>query len=1528
MKSKLILLLVLMTALLSTLPLFAQTVVTVGTEGTTNQQRQPFGFYFGYERDATLLTGAELGVNGSVQSLAWYVASPQTTQGPVKIYLKSTTDNALTAMTWDTMVSGAILVYDSQLSFPTAGWQTINLASPFNFAGGNLIVLTETTYGGTGISAYPKFAYTATPTGTNYHEYWYQDNTPPTGNGTLNLNRPTIRLSILSGGPAAFGLSPQAYDFGQLEINTTSLPVSYAMFNTGSGTFNIQSVTLGGDNANQFILTDTNTYPTEVGNGVMKNFTLKFAPNSAGVKTATITVVDALTRLSHTYTVTGNCIDNTVTTFPYQQNFDSVTTPNLPIGWNKLVTSTSSYAAVVTGTSTTSAHSTPNYVSLYNSGDTASTVLLISPQTIIPVNTTRVRFWAVGAVGYNLEVGIMSNPADAATFTSVQTIALTATYAEYIVHFSGSTAQGNYIAFKHGNGSTYRTMYLDDITWELIPSGAQISLLNSSITYTGEVYAQAASLSSFSFTNTGLTNLNVSMATSTPQLALNPTGPVTLTPGQTQVVNVSLTATTAGNFSGTITLTTNDPNTPTAQIAVTATVLAALPQGLVQIGGGTETGLFLPIDPYFGYSYSQMIYKQAEVNYPNGMIQSVAFKATSVLGYTEDEVVLYLAHTTRNEFTSNTDWIAVTDLTEVYRGPLVVPAGQDWVTITLTTPFVYNNTDNLVVAMEQNTTGYHANTDEFYCSSVTGNRSIEYHSDSVNPDPTAPPTASEAPRAKLANVRFQFLQSGNTPVFFAYPTNINFGEQQVGTVSAATTLTIRNNGGGSLILNSPITITGTDASSFVLSDTNTYPISLSIGQGATFSIAFHPTSAGTKNAQVNLTDNTTRIARSIPITGVSIDSSINSFPYVQSFESATFPPIAWAAVNSAADASGWRRNTTADYQYSGTACAQVGYGSGNHYLITPPITVTSQATTLSFWARDHSDATSWDYPAEYLKVLVSTTDTDTTSFSNEILQLGYQDTNLTYAQFFADLTPYVGQTVYLAFLRHSTGGNYVYLDSLSIGNGSAPTFNPPTNLTATAGNAYVDLAWDAPAAINGPVNEYRRVIVSEMVANRSFAGYKVFRNNTVITPTPITTNTYHDTDVVNGTEYSYYVTAVYSSPTGESAPSNTAVATPSSVVLVAPTNLAAQVLVNVNASLTWSIATASTGTTRVGIKVYRNNSVIQTLTDPNASSYTDTNLANGDYTYKVTAVYSEGESAASNTISVNINAPEPNVLFTDSFENYADFAVTLAPWTMSDQDGSATYGLQGVTFPGMTTSMAFMAFNPSATTPAATTIIPHSGNKVLACFDATSGTNNDWLMSPRMTLGTNSSLVFWARSQTDQYGLERIKVGISTAAVPAPANYTFISGDTFIEVPTTWTMYSYDLNAYNNHAISFAIQSVSNNAYVLFVDDVKVISTDGTGNDDPIEPAVTVLNGNFPNPFNPVTNIKFSLKEAAPVSIDIYNVAGQKVKTLVNGKAKAGANQVTWNGTDNNGKKVASGVYFYRMSSGKYSSTKKMVLMK
>jgi hypothetical protein len=98
--------------------------------------------------------------------------------------------------------------------------------------------------------------------------------------------------------------------------------------------------------------------------------------------------------------------------------------------------------------------------------------------------------------------------------------------------------------------------------------------------------------------------------------------------------------------------------------------------------------------------------------------------------------------------------------------------------------------------------------------------------------------------------------------------------------------------------------------------------------------------------------------------------------------------------------------------------------------------------------------------------------------------------------------------------------------------------------------------------------------------------------------------------------------------------------------------------------------------------------------------------------------------------------------------------------------------------------------------------------------------------------------------------------------------------------------------------------------------------------DDFSVPEAYTLSQNYPNPFNPTTNIHFSIAKPTDVRIDIYDMIGQHVSTLINTSMSAGKYNISWNGQDGNGSRVASGMYLYRMVAGNFTMTKKMLMIK
>ena len=156
-------------------------------------------------------------------------------------------------------------------------------------------------------------------------------------------------------------------------------------------------------------------------------------------------------------------------------------------------------------------------------------------------------------------------------------------------------------------------------------------------------------------------------------------------------------------------------------------------------------------------------------------------------------------------------------------------------------------------------------------------------------------------------------------------------------------------------------------------------------------------------------------------------------------------------------------------------------------------------------------------------------------------------------------------------------------------------------------------------------------------------------------------------------------------------------------------------------------------------------------------------------------------------------------------------------------------------------------------------------------------------------------------------------------------------------------VYYYDARSANKTYSKFAVYNEQNSEFyiqdliladMLGKDQITISMRDGDFEEAP-ETEFDFRSYNYPNPFNPssagrspTTTIYFSLSTTADTSLEIYNVKGQKVKTLVNGTMEQGEHQITWDGTNNNRNSVSSGVYFYRLQSGENVINQKMMLMK
>jgi len=287
---------------------------------------------------------------------------------------------------------------------------------------------------------------------------------------------------------------------------------------------------------------------------------------------------------------------------------------------------------------------------------------------------------------------------------------------------------------------------------------------------------------------------------------------------------------------------------------------------------------------------------------------------------------------------------------------------------------------------------------------------------------------------------FEVKQLITTPTLSVNPSSKDFGQVQINTTSLFQRFTLTNTGAGTLTINS-ISLTGADASQFVLSDTNTYPISLGQAQSAYVNVAFAPTSLSVKNANLTITHNAAGSPTDIPLTGEGVDFTITTFPYVQDWESTTFPPGGWLNVpvvnNGLFDRVTSGTNPTVTPK-SGSAMVRFNsysLSSGTSAaLISPPINFPSANFKLKFWMyRDNGYSSNADRILIWFNNQPSLTGATLIDSINRSRSLYPQEASDGWYQYsFMIPESGAGNGKYLILQAISAYGNNMFLDSLAI----------------------------------------------------------------------------------------------------------------------------------------------------------------------------------------------------------------------------------------------------------------------------------------------------------------------------------------------------------------------------------------------------------------------------------------------------------------------------------------------------------------
>jgi hypothetical protein len=721
-------------------------VATIGTG--TELSRMPVDMFYQNSLFETMFFPQEIGAFGTITAISFYNSfQTDLPNKPTKIWL-GTTQQADLSAGW--IASPQLTaVFNGNVSYPSGtNTITITLQTPFVYAGGNLVMMVNRPMDTTYFSSQDTFFSTTgtVPRTRNLWSDWTEffPETPQETTPIMQFPNTSLHMTPLGPDPI-FSITPGSKNFGTVLLNSTHNQV-FTIMNAGGSPLTINTIGIAGSPF--YSLQNMPTLPVSLNTGQTVTFTGRYHPTAVGTHSATITVNDHLrvalrsrddnSRTPHAVELTGTCIDPTITSLPYLQNFDSVTAPALPVQWTTIIQGISSSTII---TSTAEVVSAPNSLFMNNSLDANATLILVAPPyaSTIATNTTRVKFKATAPNTYPLIVGVMTDPQDPATFTEVQTVTLSESWVEYVVTMGAYTGTGHSIAFKRGLGNP-GPLWIDDIMLEVIPQNdlAGIALTGNVTPSVGMATSYVASVFNWGSNPQSTYQVKLYKQDGT-ELSTAPGTQVN--PGQTVQVTVPWTPSVQENINiyAKVVL-TGDQNNLNDQSPSMAVFVQPAGVTVLTIGDGSSSGR-VPVDMYYKNSLFECIYYAPELSNTIGSILDVTFYSNFVTDLPNMPTNVWLGTTNLADLSAG--WIPSTQLTQVFSGTVNYPSGQQIIHIPLPTPFLYLDGQNLVLMVERPMdTVYYSSQDVFQGQSLAQQRARNVYSDGTDFDPASPPDGS------------------------------------------------------------------------------------------------------------------------------------------------------------------------------------------------------------------------------------------------------------------------------------------------------------------------------------------------------------------------------------------------------------------------------------------------------------------------------------------------------------------------------------------------------------------------------------------------------------------------------------------------------------------------------------------------------------------------------------------------------------------------------------------------------------------
>ena len=723
---------------------------------------------------------------------------------------------------------------------------------------------------------------------------------------------------------------------------------------------------------------------------------------------------------------------------PYTENFDEFGTgasgaAYFPSCWTRKTNYTTNYPYINTTNHSSGTSSLYFYSTSANYSLAASQGLDLS---LYPANSLILEFKLKRtSTSYGrLDVGVMTDPDDLSTFTLLKTITpsdfnTTTDFEPFSAVLTSTYTDVVYLAFYAPDVMT-NYVYLDDVVLKEATCSSPSDLAVSNV---------AGSSALVSWTEAPVNVMDYTLEYT--EVGQNAWTPMIVT-GSSQVLTglTPLTSYEVKLYSN-----CTDGTTDTLTGNFTTTCLAG---GDVTIAGGTTTNYYLPVNNNYRYTYSQQIYLATEMTGPMD-IRSISFQyAYSTAMTDKTDVNIYLGHTTQSTFTGTSNYIPLSDLSLVYSGNL--NCSQGWNTFVLDSLFHYNGTDNLVLAVDDNSNDYNSSSYTFYVHSTSGNyRSLYYYSDSNNPapsNPTAVSTSTSYTSGNRSNVIFgavcDSLATCIAPNIYDYSANSESITLSWVPGDNESNWDLEYKAAGDTVWTSETNVTSPHTITNLYSNTE-YAVRLRSNCGFEYS------------SWASFTAHTTC-------------AEIVNLPYTEDFESATGSSYACFA-------DCWMRGTNYSYNYpyvTTQSSAPNGpkalyfYGSTAYYsyACTPPFDSSIQMDSLQI--RFNAYKTSSTY---LLEVGIMSDPTDASTF--QPIATITPSTTSTWESFEIKTNTYTGNGHCVAFRSPQYISSYMYIDDIHID--YIPACVHVENVrTANVTSTGADITWTAMGDENSWVYVY------------------------------------------------------------------------------------------------------------------------------------------------------------------------------------------------------------------------------------------------------------------------------------------------------------------------------------------------------------------------------------------------------------------------------------------------------------------------